>query len=236
VTALTGASRNTRVRGPAREPGDAAASRALRRAGALAVVTVMVTFTACARLPAILFPRPEPPIATPAPPPRTPAPAKEAPAAPAPAAPAPATPAPARPAAPAPARVTPEAPRPPAQSEVPQTPAPLPPGPEAPPVQKEALPPPQKDAPSPAVLAPQVEPREEGRLRTLARERIEGTERVLRGIDQRKLRPDRQETLGTVQNFLAKAKEAFAASDYERAFNLADKAEVLAGELASASR
>jgi hypothetical protein len=86
------------------------------------------------------------------------------------------------------------------------------------------------------VLAPQVSPTEQNRLRVLATTRIDGTEQILRRVDASKLGPDQQQTLGTAQSFLAKAREALAANDYERAFNLADKAQVIATDLARSAR
>jgi hypothetical protein len=86
------------------------------------------------------------------------------------------------------------------------------------------------------VLAPQVSPAEQNRLKLLAMTRIDGAEQILRRVDARKLGPDQQQTYGTAQSFVAKAREALAEADYERAFNLADKAEVLATDLARSSR
>lgn len=45
-----------------------------------------------------------------------------------------------------------------------------------------------------------------------------------------------QQTLSTVHSFLAKAREALSVNDFQRAVNLADKARILADELARRGR
>lgn len=90
--------------------------------------------------------------------------------------------------------------------------------------------------PPPSVLSPQVSPAEEGRLRELAATRIGDAEQLLGRVDQRKLGPDQQQTLSTVHSFLAKAREALSVNDFQRAVNLADKARILADELARRAR
>ena len=84
----------------------------------------------------------------------------------------------------------------------------------------------------PPVLSPEVGQQEEERLSRAASARIEGAERIVRQIDQARLAGNQQEMLSTVQSFLAKAKEAISAKDFQRAYNLADKAQLLAEELA----
>ncbi len=68
-------------------------------------------------------------------------------------------------------------------------------------------------------------------MRRDAQNRIEGTERLVRQIDQKKLVGEQQQNLLTIQSFLTKAKEALSARDLQRAFTLADKAYLLADEL-----
>jgi hypothetical protein len=85
--------------------------------------------------------------------------------------------------------------------------------------------------PPPPVLSPQVGKREEDRLRQDATARIERAEQIVQQIDQKKLAREQQDTFSTVQSFLSKAKEAISSSDFERAYNLADKAKLLAEEL-----
>jgi len=53
---------------------------------------------------------------------------------------------------------------------------------------------------------------------------------------QQKLATEQQEIFLTIQSFLSKAKEALSIMDFPRAFNLADKAQVLANELFRALR
>lgn len=99
------------------------------------------------------------------------------------------------------------------------------------------MPPPKPPPkPPPPVLSPQVGDTEENRLAEQTRARIDGTERIVRQIDTTKLARDQHETLMTIQSFVAKAKEALSTRDLQRAFNLADKAKVLADELSRAVR
>ncbi len=79
------------------------------------------------------------------------------------------------------------------------------------------------------MLSPGVE--DEQRMRREAQKRIDGTERLVRQIDQKKLVGQQQQNFETIQSFLAKAKEALSARDLQRAFTLADKAYLLADEL-----
>jgi len=72
---------------------------------------------------------------------------------------------------------------------------------------------------------------DEQRMRREAQKRIDGTERLVRQIDQKKLVGQQQQNFETIQSFLAKAKDALSARDLQRAFTLADKAYLLADEL-----
>ena len=109
------------------------------------------------------------------------------------------------------------------QAIVPPTPAPAPAKPR--PVKKQ--PPP----PAPPLLSPQVGQAEADVLRQEAEARVEGTEQLIKQIDQKKLAKEQEETFLTIQSFLSKAKEAISTEDFLKAFNLADKAQVLAQEL-----
>ena len=82
------------------------------------------------------------------------------------------------------------------------------------------------------VLSPQLQ--DEERVQRETQGRIDGAERLVRQIDQKKLVGDQQQNFLTIQSFLTKAKEAISARDVERAFTLADKAYVLARELSRA--
>ncbi|MBI2526604.1 MAG: hypothetical protein HYY95_07855 [Candidatus Rokubacteria bacterium] len=77
---------------------------------------------------------------------------------------------------------------------------------------------------------------EEIRLSREARSRIEATEKAVSQLDQAKLGQGQRETLDTIQDFLAKAREAMAARDVQRAFTLADKAQALAKDLSRSAR
>jgi len=116
------------------------------------------------------------------------------------------------------------APAPPPQRSIPAPPSP-PEAPAAPPPSPAPSPP----GPPPRVLSPGVE--DEQRMRREAQKRIEGTERLVRQIEQKKLVGQQQQNFETIQSFLAKAKEALSAWDLQRAFTLADKAYLLADEL-----
>ena len=120
-----------------------------------------------------------------------------------------------------PATATPAVPPPPA----PPAPTPPPPPPSSP-VRKEP----------PPVLSPQVTSAEELRLTQQARTRIEGAERLVGQLEQRRLAREEQDTVATIKDFLAKSKEAMATRDVQRAYNLADKAYILAEDLSRTNR
>jgi hypothetical protein len=86
------------------------------------------------------------------------------------------------------------------------------------------------------VLAPEVASEEERRLERDALARIDGAERLVRGLDGRRLRSEQRQNLDTVQSFLDKAREALAARDVQRAYTLADKAFLLADDLNRVTR
>jgi hypothetical protein len=86
------------------------------------------------------------------------------------------------------------------------------------------------------VLSPQVTSAEELRLTQQARTRIEGAERLVVQIELRRLAREEQDTVATIKDFLVKSKEAMATRDVQRAYNLADKAFILAEDLSRASR
>ena len=91
----------------------------------------------------------------------------------------------------------------------------------------------QKDTPPPSqLLSPQADQQQEDRLRRDAAARIERAEQIIKQIDQTKLAKQQQDTFSTIQSFLAKAREAISIKDFQRAYNLADKAKLLAEELA----
>jgi hypothetical protein len=162
---------------------------------------------------------------------------------------------------PAPAKKEPPPPPPPTKEPEPAAPKKEPP---APPVKKEPVapapakkepPPPKKEpeapgakkepeAPSikkepevaPPVLAPQVGKQDEEQLRREAGTRIQRAELLLGRIDEKKLTKDQQEQFLTIQSLLKSAKEAVESPDLTRASNLAEKARILAEELAQATR
>jgi hypothetical protein len=88
----------------------------------------------------------------------------------------------------------------------------------------------------PPVLSPVLSAVDEQKLRAEAQQRIDGAEQRLRQVDPAKLAPGQQDSLLTVQSFLDKAREALQTQDVQRAFTLADKAYLLADELARRPR
>ncbi|MEE9171290.1 MAG: hypothetical protein V3U41_00055 [candidate division NC10 bacterium] len=77
---------------------------------------------------------------------------------------------------------------------------------------------------------------EEAQLRQQAEAKIDGAEETFKRIDQKTLAKDQQEFVSTIQSFLSKAREALSVKDFSRAYNLADKALILAEELLGAVR
>ena len=90
----------------------------------------------------------------------------------------------------------------------------------------------KKETPPPAPLPlPQLSLEKDDQLREEAKGKVEGAERIVKQIDQNRLAKEQQDTFLTIENFLLKAKEALTVKDFLRAFNLADKAQILAEEL-----
>jgi hypothetical protein len=183
---------------------------------AVGVVALVIALAGCAEVKDIISPVPA------APPSRTTA-----------VTPPPAPPEP-PPAPPAVAPTPPPLPPPPPPAALPplppSPPAALPPSPSPPPKPPvTAVPAPAPAPPRPRVLSPQLE--DEQRIEREAQGRIDGTQRLIEKIDQRKLADDQNQNLSTIQSFVVKAKEALSARDVQRAFTLADKAFRLAEEL-----
>ena len=99
------------------------------------------------------------------------------------------------------------------------------------PAAPKTVPPPAPPRP-PAVISPQASPEEERRLTRLATGNIESAEQRLQQLDERRLSAEDHDTAQTIRSFITKAREALAANDLARASTLADKARVLADELA----
>ena len=104
------------------------------------------------------------------------------------------------------------------------------------PVKKEPSPVKKEDLPPPTILSPRVGQEEEDRLKQEAKSRIDEAERIVKQIDQNRLVEEQHGTLLTIQSFLSKAREALSLEDFLRAFNLADKAQILAQELLNSLR
>ena len=69
-----------------------------------------------------------------------------------------------------------------------------------------------------------------------AEAKIQGAEKIVKQIDQETLAAEQQEMFSTIQSFLSKAREALSLGDFLRAFNLAEKAQILAEGLLSTPR
>jgi hypothetical protein len=69
-----------------------------------------------------------------------------------------------------------------------------------------------------------------------AEAQIEGAEKIVKQVDQKTLAEEQQEIFSTIQSFLSKAREALSFGDFLRAFNLAEKAQILAEALLSTPR
>lgn len=100
------------------------------------------------------------------------------------------------------------------------------------------VPAPPKPSPSPKeppapppVLAPEVGSEAQSRQKREAEAKIEGAEKIVEQIDRKTLANEQQEIFATIQSFLSKAREALSIGDFLRAFNLAEKAQILAEEL-----
>ena len=138
----------------------------------------------------------------------------------------------------------PPPPPPPARMEpIPSPPKEEPPPPAkrepAPPptVKEPEAPPPRKEPePTPPVLAPHVGKDDEEQQRREASARIVRAERLVGQLDEKKLSEGQREQLMTIRSFLDKARDALGERDLARASNLADKARILAEELAEAVR
>jgi hypothetical protein len=91
------------------------------------------------------------------------------------------------------------------------------------------------DVPLP-VLAPQVGKDGEAQLRRTATARIQRSEHVIGQLEAKKLTSEQREQLLTVQSLLENAREALSVQDLTKASNLAEKARLLAEELAQTVR
>ncbi len=226
-----------------------------------AVAAIVVAVSGCASIESLFSPPPSPPAKKePAPAPvrkePEPAPAKKEPPAPPPPTKEPEPAPPTKEPEPAPPKKEPEAPSAPPVKKEPVAPAPAKKEPPPPPPKKEPEPAPPKkepeapgakkepEAPSvkkepevaPPVLAPKVGKQDEEQLRRDVGTRIQRAELLIGRIDEKKLTKDQQEHFLTIQSLLKSAKEAVESKDLARAANLAEKARILAEELAQATK
>ena len=108
-------------------------------------------------------------------------------------------------------------------------PAPAPAPPAASPAPPPAVPPPPP-------LTPQLSAEEERRLREEAQGRIGETDRLLRQLEGRPMKPQEREAYLTAQRFLDQARKALEAREYQRAANLVGKARALGDDLAKTTK
>ena len=105
---------------------------------------------------------------------------------------------------------------------------------------KPPAPPPGRPAPSPSPpappLRPQLSPEEEQRLMEDARRKIGEVDRLLRELEGRQMKPQQKEMLLTAKDFVDQARSALGARDYQRAVNLASKAQALSDDLAALTK
>jgi len=96
------------------------------------------------------------------------------------------------------------------------------------------FPPPARPVPPPPTppLTPQMSAEEERRLLEEAQRKIGETDRLLRQLEGRQMKPQQRETFLTAQSFLDQARKALAGQEYQRAANLATKARALSDDLA----
>jgi len=66
--------------------------------------------------------------------------------------------------------------------------------------------------------------------------RLTKTQEIIDRIDANRLNPDQREIFSSVQDFLAKARDAFKTKDMPRAQVLAEKASRLADDLAASTK
>lgn len=85
-------------------------------------------------------------------------------------------------------------------------------------------------------LQPQLTEVEERRLRDQATRQIAEAERTVQAVRTERLQPAERETYTAIQGFLRQAQDALASRDYQRATNLAQKAQTLAQDLPRAPR
>lgn len=94
---------------------------------------------------------------------------------------------------------------------------------------------PPATSPSPP-LRPQLSAEEEQRLVENATRKIGEVDRLLRKLEARQMKPQQKETFFTAKDFLDQARSALGARDYQRAVNLAGKAQALGDDLAAATK
>jgi len=96
-----------------------------------------------------------------------------------------------------------------------------------------ADPTPPPTRPQPPQILPQMSPGEQASLERKANEAMDAAEKNLHRANGRTLNPSQEDLVDKIQSFLAQAHEAMQASDWTRAVNLAQKANILSVELAN---
>lgn len=99
------------------------------------------------------------------------------------------------------------------------------------------VPPPPTARPTPPLppLTPQLSVEEERKLIEDAQRKIGETDRLLRQLERRPMKPEEREMFLTAQSFLDQARRALTAREYQRAATLAGKARALSDDLSVAT-
>ena len=100
-----------------------------------------------------------------------------------------------------------------------------------PPVEAEAAKPKPEPEPQPPQIAPQLSAKDQAAAVRITTDDIRMAERNLQSAYGRQLNASQNDLVEKVSGFLAQAHEAIRAGDWVRAQNLAQKAQVLSGEL-----
>lgn len=101
-------------------------------------------------------------------------------------------------------------------------------------------PPPERPTPSTSPpstpLRPQLPAGQEQRLMEDVMRKIGHADRLLRELEGRQMKPQQEEMFLTAKDFLDQARSALGARDYQRAVNLASKAQALGDDLAALTK
>jgi hypothetical protein len=121
---------------------------------------------------------------------------------------------------------------PPVTPPAPTTPAPAPPAPRPAPHKTEKTDPVPERPPAP-LISPQLSPKDRAALERRTNEKIAEAEKNLQLAYGRELNAAQHDLVEKINNFLGQSREALRASDWTRAYNLAQKAYLLSVDFAN---